>query len=166
MAYREYRYRDTREAMVLHSAIWSSLSHLMGLLSRVSRIVSTALIKIIMGYDCNYDINPPIKIIAFPTFLRSKLQWSFKINPCIFVYENALQKVVCQMAAIVSRPQCANKAEPHVIHVMNDTTGSVGNIRSSWNLRNTSTTHLKLISHIRYRRFKLSQWTANHTFDF
>ena len=33
-------------------------------------------------------------------------QWNFIKNSKVFVQENALQHVVCEMAAILSRPQC------------------------------------------------------------
>ena len=38
--------------------------------------------------------------------LRSKLQWNFNWNSNIFIKINALQNVVWEMAAILSRPQC------------------------------------------------------------
>ena len=39
--------------------------------------------------------------------LRNKFQWNFNRNPYIFIQENAFENVVCEMAAILSRPQCA-----------------------------------------------------------
>ena len=38
--------------------------------------------------------------------LRNKLQWYFNRNSDIFIQENALENVVCEMASILSRPQC------------------------------------------------------------
>ena len=38
--------------------------------------------------------------------LRNKLQWNFNRNSNIFIPENAHEKVVCEMASILSRPQC------------------------------------------------------------
>ena len=38
--------------------------------------------------------------------LRNKLQWNFNRNSNIFIQENALEHVVCEMASILSRPQC------------------------------------------------------------
>ena len=38
--------------------------------------------------------------------LRNKLQWNPNRNLYIFVQENALENVVWEMAAILSRPQC------------------------------------------------------------
>ena len=38
--------------------------------------------------------------------LRNKLQWNSYRNYCIFIHENALESVVCEMAAMLSRPQC------------------------------------------------------------
>ena len=36
----------------------------------------------------------------------NKLQWTFNRNSNIFIQENALENVVCEMASILSRPQC------------------------------------------------------------
>ena len=38
--------------------------------------------------------------------LRNKFQWSFNRNSYIFIQENALENVVCEVALILSRPQC------------------------------------------------------------
>ena len=38
--------------------------------------------------------------------LRNKLQWKFNRNSNIFIHKNAFESVVCEMAAILSRPQC------------------------------------------------------------
>ena len=38
--------------------------------------------------------------------LGNKLQWNFNGNSYIFIQENALENVVCEMASILSRPQC------------------------------------------------------------
>ena len=38
--------------------------------------------------------------------LRNKLQWNFNRNSDIFFQDNSLESVVCEMAAILSRPQC------------------------------------------------------------
>ena len=40
--------------------------------------------------------------------IKNKLQWNFNWNSNIFIQENAFEKVVCEMAAILSRPQCVN----------------------------------------------------------
>ena len=40
--------------------------------------------------------------------LRIKLQWNFNWNSYICFQENAFEKVVCKMAANLSRPQCVN----------------------------------------------------------
>ena len=40
--------------------------------------------------------------------LSDKHQWNIKQNSCIFIHENAFENVVCEMAAIFSRPQCVN----------------------------------------------------------
>ena len=40
--------------------------------------------------------------------LRNKLHWKFNRNANIFIHENAIGSVVCEMATISSRPQCVN----------------------------------------------------------
>ena len=39
----------------------------------------------------------------------NKLQWNLYRNSNIFIQENAFESVVCETAAIFSRPQCVNK---------------------------------------------------------
>ena len=46
--------------------------------------------------------------------LRSKLQWNFNRNSKSFIQENAFESVVCDMATILSRPQCV-KSKPQLI---------------------------------------------------
>ena len=41
--------------------------------------------------------------------LGNKLQWNFNRNSNIFIQENALENVVCEMASILSRPQCVKE---------------------------------------------------------
>ena len=38
--------------------------------------------------------------------LRNKLQWNFNRNSNIFIKKNVFESVVCEMASILSRPQC------------------------------------------------------------
>ena len=38
--------------------------------------------------------------------LRNKLQWNFNQYSYIFIQENSFENVVCEMASILSRPQC------------------------------------------------------------
>ena len=40
--------------------------------------------------------------------LGNKLQWNFNHNSNIFIQENAFENVVCEMASILSQPQCVN----------------------------------------------------------
>ena len=42
--------------------------------------------------------------------LRNKLRWNFNRNSNIFIQENAFENVVCEMVAILSRPQCVNSS--------------------------------------------------------
>ena len=48
--------------------------------------------------------------------LRNKLKWNFTWNSNIFVQESALESVVCEMASIFSRPQCAKL--PDIINIV------------------------------------------------
>ena len=46
--------------------------------------------------------------------IGNKLQWNFNRNSDIFIQENAFESIVCEMTAILSRPQCVNiKMPPH-----------------------------------------------------
>ena len=38
----------------------------------------------------------------------NKFQWNSNRNSCIFIQENAFETVICEMAAILSLPQCIN----------------------------------------------------------
>ena len=40
--------------------------------------------------------------------LRNKLQWNFNQNTKLFIHENASEKIVCEMAAILSRGRWVN----------------------------------------------------------
>ena len=42
--------------------------------------------------------------------LRKKFQWNFNQNSKSFIQENAFESVVCEMSAILSRPQCVKVA--------------------------------------------------------
>ena len=57
--------------------------------------------------------------------LRNKLQWNFNRNANIFIQENALQNVVCEMTSILSRPQCVKQSirapgSPYIYSVIED----------------------------------------------
>ena len=41
--------------------------------------------------------------------LRNKLYWNLNRNSNIFIQENAFESVICETAAILSRPQCVNQ---------------------------------------------------------
>ena len=40
------------------------------------------------------------------------LQWNFNSNWSIFIQENAFENIVCEMASILSLPQCVNTLRP------------------------------------------------------
>ena len=44
---------------------------------------------------------------------RDKLQWNFNRKSNIFIHENAFEDVVCEMASILSLPQCVNYMALH-----------------------------------------------------
>ena len=54
----------------------------------------------------NHYLNQCWNIVNWT--LRNKIQWNSNRNPNIFIQENALENVVCEMASISSRPQCIN----------------------------------------------------------
>ena len=37
---------------------------------------------------------------------KNKFQWNFNLDSYIFIQENAIENVVCEMASILSQPQC------------------------------------------------------------
>ena len=41
--------------------------------------------------------------------LRNKLQWNFNQNSNVFIHENALQNLICEMASTLPQPQCVNQ---------------------------------------------------------
>ena len=43
--------------------------------------------------------------------LRNKLQWNLCRNSNIFIQENTFESVVCEVASILSRPQCVKPLE-------------------------------------------------------
>ena len=47
--------------------------------------------------------------------LRHKLQWNINRNSYIFIQQNTLENIVCEMSAILSRPQCV-KTFPHSLN--------------------------------------------------
>ena len=51
--------------------------------------------------------------------LGNKLQWNFNRNRNIFIQEKALENVVCEMASILSRPQCVSK-DVHLFRAYTD----------------------------------------------
>ena len=51
---------------------------------------------------------------------RNKLQWNFNRNSNIFIQENALENVVCEMAPILSWPQCVNSSWPSATYMRHD----------------------------------------------
>ena len=51
---------------------------------------------------------------------RNKLQWNFNRNSNIFIHEIAFENRVCEMASILSRPQCVKLVYPIL---MNQTDG-------------------------------------------
>ena len=54
----------------------------------------------VIGSDCWIIVN---------WTLRNKFQWNLNRNSNIFIQENAFESVVCEMAAILSRPQCVKR---------------------------------------------------------
>ena len=44
----------------------------------------------------------------FNSNLRNKVQWNLKRYSYIFIQENVFENVICEMAVLLSRPQCVN----------------------------------------------------------
>ena len=49
---------------------------------------------------------------------RNKLQWNFNKNSNIFIHKNTYESVVCEMASILSRPQCVNTHTPRFFYMV------------------------------------------------
>ena len=84
---------------------WLSLTHW----GRVTHICVSDLT--IIGSDNGLSPGRRQAIIrtnAVNKTLRNKLQWNWNRNSNIFIEENAFESVVCEKAAIMSRPQCVN----------------------------------------------------------
>ena len=62
--------------------------------------------------------------------LRNKLQWNFNRNSNIFNKKNALENVVCEMASILSRPQCVNSLRLRNAYMCHQTRPSLVQIMS------------------------------------
>ena len=64
---------------------------------------------------CRLDGAKPLSepmLEYFNWTLWNKFQWNFNRNSNIFIHENEFESVVCEMAAILSRPQCVKQ---HII---------------------------------------------------
>ena len=55
--------------------------------------------------------NDGILLIRPLYIIRNKLQWNCNRNSNIFIQDNAFENIVCEMAAILSRPHCVNMQE-------------------------------------------------------
>ena len=62
--------------------------------------------------------------------LRNKLQWNLNRNSNIFIWENAFERVVCETASILSRPQCVNTMSPSEVIMCEQTRPSFVQIRA------------------------------------
>ena len=54
--------------------------------------------------------------------LINKFQWNVIRNSNIFIQENALQNVVCEMASILFMPQCVNA---QLLYIIWDLSGKI-----------------------------------------
>ena len=59
--------------------------------------IGSALVQIMACRQCYVIVN---------WATRNKLLWNFNQNTKIFIQENSFENVVCEMASILSRPQC------------------------------------------------------------
>ena len=53
-----------------------------------------------------WSSEPMLEYYIVNSKLRNKLQWNLNRNSYIFIQENTFENVVCEMVAILSRPQC------------------------------------------------------------
>ena len=53
----------------------------------------------------------PEAIVVNWTLKNNNLWWNFIKNSNIFIEENAFEGALCQMAAILSQPQCVNSKQ-------------------------------------------------------
>ena len=58
----------------------------------------------------SYYSNKYLNIVNFS--LRNKIHWNFNRSSSIFIQENVFKNVVCEMAAILFRPQCVTTVRP------------------------------------------------------
>ena len=47
----------------------------------------------------------------------NKLQCNLKRSSCVFIQENAFENVVCEMASILSRPQCVDDTVDYAVEI-------------------------------------------------
>ena len=72
---------------------------------------------------------------------RNKLEWNFNRNSDIFIQESAFECIVCEMAAILSRPQCVNACDD-----CRDLVGYLSNLDSfTVSLHSTKHRHLPAV---------------------
>ena len=60
--------------------------------------------KLVQILACRLFGAKPLLELIVNWSLRNKLQWNLNQNKKLFIQEKAFQKVVCEMAAILSRP--------------------------------------------------------------
>ena len=64
----------------------------------------------------------------------AKFQWNFDWNSNIFIQENALENVVCEMASIFSRPQCVKRVNcSGTLRIPTQVYGNLKYITGMWN---------------------------------
>ena len=84
-------------------------------------------------------------------YLRNKLQWNLNQDSNIFIQQNAFESVVCETAAILSRPQCVkpSKTWPLVLEFPN-TYGIYQTVRCHSGLYSADVT-----KHVLFKLFKI-----------
>ena len=71
---------------------------------------------------------------------RNKLQWNVNWNSYFFIQENACENVVCEKAAILSRPQRVNWKYLICVYVAKTACGQTG--RRGWGFHKTTVKYL------------------------
>ena len=84
--------------------------------------------------------------------LRNKFQWNFNRNSNIFIQENALENVICEMASILSRPQCVKWETPYSVNVRHYIA-----VYITYQIYSFHRTFEHIVIHIYVVQFKISQ---------
>ena len=101
--------------------VWFTNAHASPALTHWGRVTHICVSKLtIIGSD--NGLSPVRRQAIIWTYagillIRPKLQWNVNRTSNIFIHENAFDGVVCEMASILSRPQCVNSSLPRTFQM-------------------------------------------------